>query len=60
MCPRKVNSSVEIRVNWVIQHQTLLVILALNQDRKRMDRAHGRAQSLTLTLLPQWSLEEKA
>lgn len=39
-----------MRVNCVIKLQTLLDTLALKQDRKGMEGACGRAQTLTLTL----------
>lgn len=41
---------VQMRVNCVIKLQTLLDTLALKQDRKGMEGACGRAQTLTLTL----------
>lgn len=49
MWPWKMDSSMLIRVDYVIQFQTLLDILALSQDRKRMERACGRTQTLALT-----------
>lgn len=40
----------QMRVNCVLKLQTLLDTLALKQDRKGMEGARGRAQTLTLTL----------